>query len=797
MAEDFIGQQFGPFHITEWLGGSDLFDVYMGRDLDSGLSVQIKIISREHEDDPVFDTRFRREARAIVALSHPNIAQVLDLGETERGHYVVSRHVEGMTLAALLDAVRADGQPLQGSDVTFLVRQMAAALAEAHRHGIVHRALTPERIIVTRSGQAILTDFGLALLASPAHEGAGPGAVLGPPEYMAPEVHADARAAAAASDIYSLGAITYELLTLERPFRFESDIDVALRDLADTAPDPRLLRPDIPTPAAQAILRALATSPRERFDDAMAFAAALEAGFGPGAAVAAAPAGGSLEQGADAPRPDAAASAPAAEQLHVKRGLTKREARREKQRLRREHQKLMQAERERVRAGRRLPLTLSRVVVALVVVLLLGGAAAFLLQALGITSLPLGPAFARPETEMAEAQPSATPPASPEAEAAPPTETAVPSATPLATVAATPIPSAAATTLPPGASAYRLIDGAVLRFVPRGAFLMGTNDPSRRADARPQHTVMLSDYWLDATEVTNARYALCVEAGACSPPVSRRFFDSSLYANQPVTFVQHTQAVSYCLWLARETGEPLGLPTEAQWEKAAAWDPETGEPRRYPWGNEPPSAERLRFAGSGPGGAAPVGAYPAGASAYGVLDLAGNVWEWVADWYAEDTYAQSGLRVDPSGPASGQRRVTRGGGWLDDAPLLASSVRNWASPTAAGDDLGFRCALNAAQPGTGSIYLAPADLARDLAIMLADARSDRTSDAGVLEDWQTALEQLEQALASGDDATARAIVRDRLVQVTKQRNNGELAPDLALRLESAMLWVQGQLGDAD
>ncbi len=261
MADDLIGHRLGPYKILEFLGGDALTEVFKGYHTERNYHVVIKIVGRQLEPDPVFSARFRREAKAIANLHHPNIVPVYDFGQAEGGHYVVMAYVEGVPLADLLAEVRDGSRALEPDDITFIVRQIASALDHAHSQGVVHRAVTPDTILLTRSGQAILTDFGLAPLAS---RGAGSGsyaALLGAPEYMAPELHADPRAASPASDIYSLGVILYEMLTGERPFELDSDIDLALRDLAETAPDPRLLRPDIPLPVAQVVLRALATSP--------------------------------------------------------------------------------------------------------------------------------------------------------------------------------------------------------------------------------------------------------------------------------------------------------------------------------------------------------------------------------------------------------------------------------------------------------------------------------------------------------------------------------------------------------
>jgi len=235
-----------------------------------------------------------------------------------------------------------------------------------------------------------------------------------------------------------------------------------------------------------------------------------------------------------------------------------------------------------------------------------------------------------------------------------------------------------------------------MHFVPGGPFLMGTDDdPLAYPHEKPQHQVTLGPFWIDETEVTNDQYRLCVEAGACEPPIKRTAYDDPDQADHPVVYVTWEQADAYCRWLAEETGWDVHLPTEAQWEKAASWDPATGTKRRYPWGDEDPDPARLNYNGSGLGRTAPVGSYPAGASPYGALDMAGNVWEWVADWYGQDYYSTPDLPPDPPGPLQGTQRVIRGGSYGFGARQARTTHRDAASPQASGGGLGFRCAVSA------------------------------------------------------------------------------------------------------
>jgi eukaryotic-like serine/threonine-protein kinase len=227
------------------------------------------------------------------------------------------------------------------------------------------------------------------------------------------------------------------------------------------------------------------------------------------------------------------------------------------------------------------------------------------------------------------------------------------------------------------------VDGMILLFVPAGEFLMGSSDADSEAapDEKPQHSVYLDAFWIDQTEVTNAMYAQCVEAGGCSLPVvpGEKFEEQP---HQPVQGVAWTQAVDYCQWAGRR------LPTEAEWEKAARGT----DGRLFPWGNTSPSAELANF-NFQLEGLRDAGSLPAGASPYGALDMAGNVWEWNADRYDEEYYAES-PRENPSGPESGTTRVVRGGAWNTVSRAIRVTNRHWAFP-GRDDFMGFRCALDA------------------------------------------------------------------------------------------------------
>ncbi|WKZ48212.1 MAG: SUMF1/EgtB/PvdO family nonheme iron enzyme [Anaerolineales bacterium] len=242
-------------------------------------------------------------------------------------------------------------------------------------------------------------------------------------------------------------------------------------------------------------------------------------------------------------------------------------------------------------------------------------------------------------------------------------------------------------------------DGMTLLYVPAGEFTMGSNEGG--SNEKPTHRVFLDEFWIDKTEVTNGMYAKCVLDGACNSPTSAKsssretYFGDPQYDEYPVINVTWDNGKTYCEWVNRR------LPTEAEWEKSARGT----DDRNYPWGNIPPTSNLMNYQLND---TTEVGNYLNGASPYGALDMAGNVWEWVADWYRE-TYYSNSLISNPLGPVSGSYRGLRGGSWyiyrtyqdiggntyIISSGIVASWDRIGNSPETANNYTGFRCAMDA------------------------------------------------------------------------------------------------------
>ncbi len=235
-------------------------------------------------------------------------------------------------------------------------------------------------------------------------------------------------------------------------------------------------------------------------------------------------------------------------------------------------------------------------------------------------------------------------------------------------------------------------DGAEMVLVPAGEFLMGSNDTDAAAHdyEKPQHKVYLDAYYMYKTEVTVAQYLTFCTATRRKMPDAP---DWGWKGNHPIVNVNWNDAKAYANWAG------MALPTEAQWEKAARGI----DGRVYPWGTTWDTTKCANWDNSGKGntirrGTHPVGSFPTGASPYGVMDMAGNAWEWCADWYGEDYYKNAPTK-NPTGPVTGENHVLRGGSWIDYYNCYLINIYSYRSafrveynPIHCDDYFGFRCA---------------------------------------------------------------------------------------------------------
>ncbi len=275
---------------------------------------------------------------------------------------------------------------------------------------------------------------------------------------------------------------------------------------------------------------------------------------------------------------------------------------------------------------------------------------------------------------------SCTPASAPTPTAVPPTLGTAPTSTsaPVATQPPTLAPAALAG--PQAGTVMAWIDGSQLVYIPAGDFIMGTG-----AANAPQKTVTLDAYWINRTEVTNRMYSLCVATGNCAAPAQELgtpVYNNPDYADYPVVGVTWDMAANYCQWAQGQ------LPSEAQWEKAARG----ANGAKYPWGDDNPGCDLLNILGC-LGHTSGVTDYPSGASSYGLLDMAGNVFQWVNDFYDENYYTSMPAQ-NPTGPTAGDSHSIRGSSFESEAAQTASGVRHFGGPAYHSRDLGFRCVVN-------------------------------------------------------------------------------------------------------
>jgi beta-lactam-binding protein with PASTA domain/predicted Ser/Thr protein kinase len=260
----------GRYRILHRVGSGGMADVYCAQDLQLGRKVALKILYRRFAEDREFVERFRREASSAAGLQHPNVVSVYDRGEYDGTYYIAMEYLEGRSLK---DVIREEA-PLGPERAIDLVTQVLRAARFAHRRGIIHRDLKPHNVIVDAEDRAKVTDFGIARAG--ASDMTQTGSIMGTAQYLSPE-QAQGIAVSAASDLYSIGIMLYELLTARVPFDGESAVTIALKQVNERPTPPSVYNGEV-TPDLEAIvMRSLEKDPARRFQDADEFISALQA----------------------------------------------------------------------------------------------------------------------------------------------------------------------------------------------------------------------------------------------------------------------------------------------------------------------------------------------------------------------------------------------------------------------------------------------------------------------------------------------------------------------------------------
>ena len=269
--EDLTGRQLGQYRIVGPLGQGGMAAVYKAYQASVERYVALKILPSHYSRDADFVRRFKREAKVIAGLEHPNILPIHDHGEADGFTYIVMRFVEGGTLKDLLH-----GAPLPLSQTCQLISQIAAALDHAHSKGIIHRDVKPSNVLLDSHGNCLLTDFGIARILEATGRFTSTGAFLGTPTYASPE-QAMGRALDGRSDVYSLGIMLFEITTGHPPFDAETPMAILIKHIHDPLPMPRAVNPELPEAVERVILKALAKEPADRYQTAGEMAKALAA----------------------------------------------------------------------------------------------------------------------------------------------------------------------------------------------------------------------------------------------------------------------------------------------------------------------------------------------------------------------------------------------------------------------------------------------------------------------------------------------------------------------------------------
>jgi eukaryotic-like serine/threonine-protein kinase len=621
--------------LVEEIGGGAMGSVWLGEHKTLETHVAVKFIAEEivKSRTDALD-RFRREATAAAKIKSPHVVTMFDHGVMDDGTpYIVMELLEGESLQE-----RIERGPLSLDDTATIVSQTSRALAAAHALGVIHRDIKPHNVfLVEMHGELFVKvlDFGIAKTLDVSEELTEPGTIVGTPHYVCRDLIMGGlyRDVDAHVDMWSLAVVAYKCLTGVLPFEGTSLNQICGALAAGKFARPSQHRPELSAEVDAWFTRALHPDKDERFAHVEALAASFRA----------------LATSEDQ-RPTTVI----------------------------EPTKRSDAENRPSRAKSRRALALvipAGIAVGVLIALFLVG-----------SPPPLEPLASATFTAVVPTASVRPPPPPP-----PPAPVADPRT----------ISEAARSRIgaEPGAAGDDEIG------VPAGIVWLGCQDASDldcNADEIPGHEVFLDAFFIDRFEVRVSDYGRCVVAGECDDrringyvqkgklvPSTRCNWQQPGRDKHPLNCVSHPQAAAFCAWRGKR------LPTEAEWERAARGD----DRRIFPWGDEPASCIHAVMAqqgdeGCGRGSTWPVGSKAKDRSPFGALDMAGNLREWVADWYDPAAYGAAPVE-NPTGPETASQRVARGGSWgRIGSRYLRVSIREFRDPESRSAYVGFRCARN-------------------------------------------------------------------------------------------------------
>ena len=640
--------EIGSYRILGLLGEGGMGTVYRGRHRSEpmaarqGGDVCIKKMHGQLARDEAFQVRFEREAALGLKLDHPGLVKVHDLITDAGTLALVMEFVEGLSLAEMIGS---ETGPIPWPRAWPMFSQLLNAVGYAHSQGIIHRDLKPENVMVTTDGRLKILDFGIAKEAGSGATRTGSG--MGTADYMAPEQHTDAKNVDQRADIYALGMTLYEMLAGRLPWGDELDmLGVLLRKQNADIPPPTAFYPDIPPRVVEVLMSTLTPERDGRPASVEELRQAMDGANQESSAMA--PSGPHLPRKAATELPSnpslTTPSVPPADTTAAVTPTSIPEVFQEADEFLRE-----------MNRGRKI----------LIWVVLV-------LAAVGALVLVVYKVARKDKQHLAEKK--------------------VEASVKLDQEAAAEEAGAGRTLAGKGGLQWVLIPG--------GTYRMGSTAGS--SDEKPVHGVRVRSFYLGRTEVTVAQYRACVSAGTCN---AAHMNDGTCYVyqgsswikgtlppsfqgdRQPVVCVDWNQARKYCAWAGGR------LPSEAEWEYAAR---SGGREQQYPWGDEKVTCGRAVLDDGGRGCVKnrtwPVCSKTAGNTSQGLCDMAGNVWERVADCWHKD---YSGAPTNGSAwtvNCKGKRRVLRGGSWFNDASYLRATFRNRNYPANRLYNYGFRCA---------------------------------------------------------------------------------------------------------
>ena len=276
--EDLTGKQFGPYQIVAPLGEGGMAAVYKAYHPATERYVALKVLPQHMASSEEFLTRFRREAKLLAQLQHPNILPVFDYGEADGYPYIVMPFIVSGTLADILRK-----QPLSLAEIRRVITQIGDALSYAHGRGMIHRDIKPSNVLIDERGNCLLTDFGLARMVEAAEKLTTSGAIMGTPAYMSPEQGMGSKTDHR-TDLYSLGIILYEMITGRVPYTAETPVAVVFKHIQDPLPSARKFNPNLSEALELVLLKSLAKNPDDRYQTADEFVHALQRAIPEGAA---------------------------------------------------------------------------------------------------------------------------------------------------------------------------------------------------------------------------------------------------------------------------------------------------------------------------------------------------------------------------------------------------------------------------------------------------------------------------------------------------------------------------------